>query len=155
MKRFATFLSLPNIRAWLAPYLPLIRKRFAELVFINPAKSEITLGLLTLAFGLYFLTPAVSFDRPPYSFLASVASENVWAFSLIFLGLGALTALFFDRFWERRALSLVLACTWAFLAAAYFTYDGYVELGLVAVLEAVSAAWTFFQVGWKHWRSHA
>lgn len=139
--------------SWLDFVRQLWRKvcsRFSEVVFLNPAKGEIIVAVSTYVLGVWLFHPTASFQEPVYALLAQIASENVWATLMIVLGVTQLTMLLIGRSSLRRCCSIIMVALWTFLSLAFIVNPQplAVELGLLCFVQAISSAWSFFQIGW-------
>lgn len=124
--------------------------RFSELIFHNPAKGELIVATSTLIWGIWLFHDTASFNNPAYNMLAQIAPEPVWATILVVLGLTQLSILLSGRPPLRRICTLLMVALWTFLGVtfAFHVQPLAIELGLLCLVQAVSSAWTFFQIGW-------
>lgn len=124
--------------------------RFSDMIFHNPAKGEIIVAASTLVWGVWLTHSTESFRIPAYALLAEIASEGTWATALVVIGLTQLSILLTGRPPLRRICAVLMVALWTFLGLAFTLHPQplAIEIGLLCLVQAVSSAWTFFQIGW-------
>ena len=128
-------------------------KHIINLIFfseLHAAKFMLFMAELIWALSLFW--PGNTFDRPTYSIMSKIASENIWASAFLATGLMQLYLLLSQNYFTRFAQCFAgwNAIFWTFIVIAMYNSVTPPPAAISGETSlAIAAAWIFVRSGYK------